>query len=117
MEIGFLISNVSLFWSNISFTSQIYKVSNEKFLHQKLGDRLETMNDYTRREEKIVLNDTVDPERWSPFYDLTTEDSNNLWIKVTRTAERYAGLNYTDDTWLTVAEHNNFDHDNLGIGT
>ena len=32
----------TLFWSNISFTSQIYKVPNEKFHHQKLGDRLET---------------------------------------------------------------------------
>ena len=81
-----------------------------------MGDSLETMNDNTRREEKIVLNDTVMPERWSPFYNLTTEDSYNLWIKIIRAAERYADLNFTDDTWLTVAEHNNFDHNNLGIG-
>ena len=88
----------------------------KSFFIKIVGDRLEMMNDNTRREEKIVLNDTVMPEKWSPFYNLTTEDSYNLWIKIIRAAERYADLNFTDDTWLTVAEHNNFDHDNLGIG-
>ena len=62
------------------------------------------MSRRNQREEKIVLNDDVNPERHSPFYKLSFADFIKVWNKVTKTGERYAENAYVDRNWFDVVE-------------
>ena len=74
------------------------------------------MSDTKQSEEKIVLNDDVKPERFSPFYRLSFAEFIKVWNWLTKTGERYAANAYVDRNWFDVIELiDNADHERLGV--
>ena len=73
------------------------------------------MSIYNQNEEKIVLNDDMHDEKYSPFYNLTPIDYRKVWMKTTQRAESYARTLRVDNSWFE-SDFNNSDHERLGLG-